>query len=132
MNTGVTFVAALFIAAAPVTALVPVYTNVWGVKIVGGLGMANSVALRHGLINLGQVSFVFVHTTLQSKRHIVFPLQIGILKDIYEFILPLDKHYQIVAIGLYPQITEALLQEDSVLISNSYQRIDYIHPCYGR
>ena len=42
--------------AVPGAAQSPFYTNVWGVE---GLGVANSVAIRHGLTNLGQVSSVF-------------------------------------------------------------------------
>ena len=45
--------------AAPGAAQSPIYTNVWGVEVVGGLGVANSVAIRHGLTNLRQVSSVF-------------------------------------------------------------------------
>ena len=32
------------------------YTNSWAVEIHGGLDIANDIAQRHGLINMGQVS----------------------------------------------------------------------------
>ena len=68
MNGAVASEVALYLAVAaaviavPAAAQSPIYTNVWGVEVVGGLGAANSVAIRHGLLNLGQVSPASVHS----------------------------------------------------------------------
>ena len=41
-------------------------------------------------------------------------MQIGTLEDAYEFVLPLGKDQQSNDTGPFPQVTEALLQEESV------------------
>ena len=139
MNAAIAFILTASVAAVytpvPGAAQSPVFTNAWGVKVVGGLGVANSVAMRQGLTNMGQVSPEHTHSVLllltivaakesshtlsyKMGRIIAMFLQVGTLEDMYWFLLPLDKHYHIAALAPYPQITAALLQEDSVFISS--------------
>ena len=63
MNAAVAFTLtaiAVIYTVVPGAAQSPIYTNVWGVEVVGGLGVANSVAIRHGLTNMGQVRLASV------------------------------------------------------------------------
>ena len=64
MNAAVVFIltaiAVVYTAAPGAAHQSPIYTNVWGVQVVGGLGVANSVAIRHGLTNMGQVRLASV------------------------------------------------------------------------
>jgi hypothetical protein len=72
----------------------PVYTNVWGVEVDGGRRAADALAEKYGFINKGQV---------------------GILKDIYEFVLPeteYGRHTR--STTPYQQLTESLKQEVTV------------------
>ena len=68
MNAAIAFILTASVAAVytpvPSAAQSPVYTNAWGVKVVGGLGVANSVAMRQGLTNMGQVSPAHTHSVL--------------------------------------------------------------------
>ena len=68
MNAAIAFILTASVAAVytpvPGAAQSPVYTNAWGVKVVGGLGVANSVAMRQGLTNMGQVSPAHTHSVL--------------------------------------------------------------------
>ena len=98
------------------------YTNTWAVEIpVAEQRQVDALARKYGFINKGTVSMVVCYTVTKTFTALLLLLlfvQVGILDDVYEFVLP-EYVYQRKGLSIaqpYHQLTQSLKQE--LIVSN--------------
>ena len=94
-------------------------TNSWAVQVTsGGREAADALASKYGFVNLGLVSRHQAKCMIRSSHHChAFKMQVGNLKDMYHFLMPVQGVAEKKSISELPtsyQFTRLLESEQNV------------------